>query len=440
MIDNWTSLSSLGFSRYEVHHTGIVRRVSNRRILEKKINKDKYIKLRLKADNDIYKNVKIDGLICRIFIGPSPTENHEVIHINGDTLDSNANNLRWGTYTEKIQIDKKEFRSVDYLNNITLLGEEWRDAGQYGYTDYFASSLGRIYSMRSGKILAGYLNSSGYMGVGIRVNDITKEVLVHILICYAFHGNPQDKTYTVDHIDKIKTNNIPNNLRWASKSEQSLNRDPFTAQKSLIAQIKDDRIIDFHTEESILEIFDVDQIIIPYKGIYHQGYLWISEKFTNLDMIDEIWKPLNINSLIIYVSNMGRVQTRDGKCFGTTLESGYKRVCINNHHHLVHKMIATAFYGNYDPKLVVNHKDHDRANNKLENLEIVTASDNALHSVESRIYITKAVKQLDPNGNIIAIYPGMREASEATKIDRSGIGKVANGKQKTAGGFYWKFL
>ena len=157
MNDEWVSLRHLGYSMYEAHHTGVVRRISNKRVLKRKAHKSQYIKLCIKHDDGSYKNVKVDGLICRTFVGPLPSIDVEIVHINGDTLDSSASNLRWGTYAEKVQVDTKDFRSNNYLDNITLPSEEWKDAGPYGYTDYFASSLGRIYSMKSGKILTGNL-------------------------------------------------------------------------------------------------------------------------------------------------------------------------------------------------------------------------------------------------------------------------------------------
>jgi len=37
-------------------------------------------------------------------------------------------------------------------------------------------------------------------------------------------------------------------------------------------------------------------------------------------------------------------------------------------------------------------------------------------------------------------YYGLREASRQTGIDASGIGKVCQGKAKTAGGFHWQYI
>ena len=87
---------------------------------------------------------------------------------------------------------------------------------------------------------------------------------------------------------------------------------------------------------------------------------------------------------------------------------------------------------------MINHIDRDRSNNRLENLEIVTKSENSQHAIASGTKLTKCVTQLDTYGNIIAQFNSIKEASDATNVYRKCIGKVANGKQKTAGGFVWR--
>jgi len=424
---------------YEAHHTGVVRRISNKRVLKRKAHKCQYIKLCIKHDDGSYKNVKVDGLICKTFVGPPPSKEAEIVHINGDTLDSNASNLRWGTYAEKVQVDTKDFRSDNYLDNITLPLEEWKDAGSYGYIDYLASSLGRIYSMKSGKVVSGNVRADGYMQTNIPINGVNKATLMHVLICHAFHGYPPNDTYTVDHIDRDKVNNMPSNLRWASKSEQTVNRDPLGKRKYMIAEVNNGEIINFYDYQYILEIFDVDEIIIPDSGLYYGNSLWIYENFTDLDMVDEIWSPINVGGKIVMVSNMGRVHS-SRKTFGCTLASGYKSVGIDGSPFLVHKLIITAFKGNYDPSLVVNHIDRDRSNNRLDNLEVITTSENVIHAYNTGHKTLKSVQQLSLHGAVIATYSSIQKASEATAIGHSSISKAANGKQKTAGGFLWQFV
>jgi len=97
------------------------------------------------------------------------------------------------------------------------------------------------------------------------LNNEATEISAHIIICTIFHGHKPYPNYTVDHIDRIKTNNKPSNLRWASKSEQALNRNK-NARNHLITQIHGGKIIDFFDKQNILEIFDVDDIVMDIYG------------------------------------------------------------------------------------------------------------------------------------------------------------------------------
>ena len=51
----------------------------------------------------------------------------------------------------------------------------------------------------------------------------------------------------------------------------------------------------------------------------------------------------------------------------------------------------------------------------------------------------KAVHQCDKDGNILATFESVAEASRATEISRCNISSVLHGKRKIAGGYYWKF-
>lgn len=56
---------------------------------------------------------------------------------------------------------------------------------------------------------------------------------IHRIVCFAFHGNPPDKEYVVDHIDTNRQNNRPENLRWITKLENALNN-PITRKKIIL--------------------------------------------------------------------------------------------------------------------------------------------------------------------------------------------------------------
>lgn len=50
----------------------------------------------------------------------------------------------------------------------------------------------------------------------------------------------------------------------------------------------------------------------------------------------------------------------------------------------VHSLMALAFLGGYRDSLVVNHKDCNKANNNLSNLELISEKDNSIHATINR--------------------------------------------------------
>ena len=114
-----------------------------------------------------------------------------------------------------------------------------------GLPDYLASSFGRIYTMKTGKVLSGHIRPSGYIKVAIVQDSQNKVISVHKIICRTFHGESPDPSYTVDHIDRDKSNNTPVNLRWASRTDQNLNKNP-TKFANTVARIRDNKIIQIY--------------------------------------------------------------------------------------------------------------------------------------------------------------------------------------------------
>lgn len=92
----------------------------------------------------------------------------------------------------------------------------------------FVASDGEVYVPRnnSGKkehFTFGTVDSNGYL----KVKRNRKQYSVHKLVAECFLDNP-DNLPTVDHIDRDRTNNNVENLRWASRSLQSYNRGKYT--------------------------------------------------------------------------------------------------------------------------------------------------------------------------------------------------------------------
>lgn len=126
------------------------------------------------------------------------------------------------------------------------------------------------------------------------------------------------------------------------------------------------------------------------------------------------------------------VRKRDGYIVYSIYKSDGKYVNAK-----AHLLVAKTFIQNPNNKNQVNHKDGDVSNNKLNNLEWATGSENVTHAYENGLMPNqKAVIKI--NGSIETKFKSIHEAGRKTNLDYRNIHRAIN-KNWTCGGFKWKY-
>lgn len=111
----------------------------------------------------------------------------------------------------------------------------------------------------------------------------------------------------------------------------------------------------------------------------------------------------------------------------------------------IHRLVLETFYPVAGmEQLQVNHIDENKLNNNLSNLEWTTAKENTQHSLYRRKGVKKGkikeVEQYSLDGKLIAVYKSQAEASRKTNINRYTISDVLRGRNRTGGGYIWRFV
>lgn len=177
------------------------------------------------------------------------------------------------------------------------------------------------------------------------------------------------------------------------------------------------------------------------------------------DLMDsEVWVPIKGYENLYEVSSFGRVRsfprnTTNGGILSPSKTEGGLVVMLRNSGNdckrRVHRLVGEHFILNINNHPQINHKDGNRWNNHLNNLEWCTNSENIKHSHDflNREFTAYGenhensivVSKYDKNMNYLGTYGSVNEAGRQNNIPFTNIAKCARNERKTAGKFIWKY-
>lgn len=178
-------------------------------------------------------------------------------------------------------------------------------------------------------------------------------------------------------------------------------------------------------------------------------------------MSKEIWKEVLGYEGLYEVSNYGKVRSKNRyvdckkyKAFkkGVLLKprkdkGGYLTVYLsrgNKHKQFfVHRLVAMSFIENSNNLPFINHKDENKENNVVENIEWCDRMYNnnyGSRNLRAGISCRKRILQYDLRGNFIKSYNSVFQAKkENSKSSGTHISEACNGKRKSAYGYLWRY-
>lgn len=332
-------------------------------------------------------------------------------------------------------------------NNINNNEQEcWVPVPDEPYNKSFMiSNFGRLKNINTDKIKTLTVNkATGYCAVRLDVGKKVKKITyqIHQLVAQMFIGECPAK-HNVCHIDGNKENNRVSNLKYMTQKE-SMNR-YFNKPKENITETKTES-----KQIDIIKLIDGSDKPeeIPKKKSKDKKDLESDKKLESdkPENKTEDLKPIKDypNYLIDKKGNVYTANTMELRKFAPS-PNGYNRISLMKNskqsNKYVHRIVAETFIENPDNLPFVNHKDANRKNNCVENLEWCTAQQNMSH--DSKLRKTgKKIQSFTSDGKFVKEFESIKEAGRNLKIDSTSITKAVGGKNNrlTAGGFIWKYI
>ena len=318
-----------------------------------------------------------------------------------------------------------------------------------------------------GSISFGSAHASGYFRVRISGEDL----YVHRVVALAFLGNPpSEDTWQVHHKDGNPRNNHVTNLEYVTQSQNVFHSHASGARQS--GGLKKQKPVMYRavgskewTRSSSMTLAALELGVscsAVSRACRHEMLLKgcgiCGAEMHQPELAGEVWKPMLCPSsgkevAGRMVSSLGRLRVLSGLIHSGCLRPvGYRVTgytsAIGRRTDYVHRLVASTFLGPPPDiwRTHVHHKDGDKENNAVSNLEYVTPAENRAYYLENRTSHhhlprsdSKHVWGRAYNSNDAwTWHPSMTSAAKVLGLDRSSISRCVRGILRRTGGYEFR--
>ena len=410
------------------------------------INSNTNKKLKIYYRNNYFVRLSKEGKTVTVFILRLIYESFYNIKLNNSEIIQlkNENIQDKFHYTNLEKINRKDMRKNENHETLDNM-KEWKIVKNY--PDYKISNYGDIFSIKSNQYLEPRIDYNGYYNIKLINENGRKKMAIHRIVYDTFMGI-NDNTKVIDHIDRNKINNNINNLREVTLSENAKNCDKKNITLTKIHQysLNNEFIKEWNSFKEIKEILNYNSgnisrcYIGKLKSAY--GFIWKNPNIVN-DLTDfKIINTQDENKFSNYkINKKGVIINKYNIILKSRINGGYYTIILVNDNGmcknlLVHKLVGQTFIKNSNNYNIINHKDENKLNNDIQNLEWVNHKQNITYSQG------KKVNQIDIKTNkIIRSFNSVNDAyRELNKNYGANIRLACEGIRHSAFGFKWLFV
>jgi HNH endonuclease len=263
-------------------------------------------------------------------------------------------------------------------------------------SNYRITEDGKIYSMKHKR----FLKNNVINGYEV-INIYSKTYSIHRIVAMTFIPT-NDYSLNVDHIDDNPFNNHKNNLQWLTQKENinKITKETSHARTVIQKDLNGNVIAEFNSVTEAGEAIGVSRYAISKACLKVNktcnGFIFDYKDDEHMHNIINTTDGKKVDGYENYiVLKNGTIYNTMRKAYLKPIvnKSGYAYVtlCKNKikQNMYVQRIVATAYCENPDPetKTQVNHKNKNRSDNRADNLEWVSQTENILHAKNNIDYL-----------------------------------------------------